>query len=233
MKAAATPWYRRIDILTFVTVIVATIPLIWLIWAYSTDNLTVNPIQAATQRTGKFALIFLMLTLAVTPIHTLTGYRNVIKLRRTLGLFTFLYAATHFLLFIGLDYRLDWGLIYQEVLTKRYILVGLGAFLILVPLAITSFRWWMRILGKKWKQLHRLIYLAGILVIFHYGWAKKGDLFRLSGDIWQPLAFGGLLLLLLLLRIPPVRRATSTIKNSFRHKRLKRGTAEKIQQVGP
>lgn len=167
--------------------------------------MTFNPIQAATQHTGKFALILLVLTLAVTPIHTLTGYRKIISVRRTLGLYAFLYAAIHFSIFAWLDYGLDLGLIFQEITTKRYIIVGFSTGIILLLLAITSFKWWMVKLGKNWKRLHRLVYLAGTLVILHYTWAKKGDLFRLTGDIGQPLLFGLIVLLLLILRLPWVR----------------------------
>lgn len=233
MNTALIRRIYNLDLLILIANIAPIVPLGWLIWSYLADNLTINPIQAATQWAGKFALILLMLTLAITPIHTLTGYHKIIRVRRTLGLYAFLYAAIHFTIFIGLDYGLDWELIFQEALTKRYIIVGLIALLILLALAVTSFRWWMRRLGKNWKHLHRLIYLAGILVVLHYGWAKKGDLLRLSGDILQPVAFGLLLALLLLLRLPPLRRAVSTIRNSIKFNWRQQDTPEDIQQVGP
>ena len=179
----------------------------WLLFDYFTGNLTVNPIQAATQRLGKYALFFLVASLACTPLNTVFGLRQALSVRRLLGLYAFMFAALHFSVFIGLDYRLDFRLLLEDIGTKRYVLVGLGALTILTAMAITSFRWWMKQLGKNWKRLHRLIYLAAILVIVHYAWAVKGDIFRLRGDIWQPLLFGMMVLLFLVVRIPFVRRA--------------------------
>jgi sulfoxide reductase heme-binding subunit YedZ len=198
----------------------ALAPLIWLVWAYATNNLTVNPIQAATQRSGKFAIILLVSTLAVTPLYTLTGIRQLNSIRRTLGLYAFFYVSLHFLTFIGLDYRFDWGLVIPEIFAKRYTVVGLTAGLILLPLAITSFRWWMKKMGKNWKRLHRLIYLAGVLVVLHYAWARKGDIFNLSGDILQPLLFGAIVLLLLIMRLPPVRKWVSKTRQRLLKRRL-------------
>lgn len=184
----------------------ALAPLAWLVWAYLTNNLTFNPIQAATQRTGKSAIILLVLSLAVTPMVTITGKRQLNSVRRLLGLYAFLYGAIHFAIFVGWDYGFDLGLVVPEIFAKRYTVIGLVAGLILLALAITSFKWWMKLLGKNWKRLHRLVYLAGGLVVIHYAWAKKGDILRLSGDIGQPLLFGVIVVLLLLLRLPPVRR---------------------------
>jgi sulfoxide reductase heme-binding subunit YedZ len=184
----------------------------WLAWDYLNGNLTVNPIQAATQRTGKYALVFLVLSLSCTPLNTLFGFRPAISVRRTLGLYAFLFAASHFLMFAGVDFRFDWGLLKLELVEKRYVLVGAAALTILSALALTSFRWWMKRLGKNWKRLHRLVYLASLLVIVHFAWAKKGDLLRLQGDILQPLAFGALILVLLVLRLPAARRAFSGLR---------------------
>jgi sulfoxide reductase heme-binding subunit YedZ len=178
----------------------------WLVFDALTGNLTVNPVQAATQRTGKFALIFLMLSLACTPLNSLFGWRQALTVRRALGLYAFLFAVSHFLIFSGVDFGFDLSLILAEITQRRYILVGTGTLLILTLLAITSFKWWMKRLGKNWKRLHRLVYLAGILVIVHYAWAKKGDVLRLQGDIIQPLIFGAVMVLLLLLRLPVIRK---------------------------
>lgn len=190
--------------------------LAWLAWDYLSGNLTVNPIQAATQRSGKYALILLVLSLACTPLYRLFGFRQALTVRRPLGLYAFLFAALHFGIFTGLDFGFDWNLLKIEFLERRYILVGLGALSILTPLAITSFKWWMKRLGKNWKRLHRLVYLAGPLVIIHYAWAKKGDLLRLQGDIWQPLLFGGIVLLLLVVRIPVVRRTIQRLRERIK-----------------
>jgi sulfoxide reductase heme-binding subunit YedZ len=120
-----------------------------------------------------------------------------------------MYATIHMLVFVGLDYGLSWPLIRDAILEKRYILVGALSFLMLLPLAITSFKYWMKRLGRNWTRLHRLIYLVAPLVVLHYAWAKKGDLFHLRGDILRPLAYGLIVILLLLFRLPPVRRALS------------------------
>jgi sulfoxide reductase heme-binding subunit YedZ len=187
--------------------------LVWLLFDYLTGNLTVNPIQAATQRTGFIALSFLSLSLACTPLNTVFGWRQTLKVRRILGLYAFMYAFIHFTIFIWLDYGFDWGFLKVEIINKRFVLVGAGAFLILAVLALTSFRWWMKRLGKNWKRLHKLVYLAGMLVILHYAWAKKGDLLRLSGDILGPLAFGLILGILLAVRIPAVRRSARNLRD--------------------
>ena len=199
----------------------------WLVIDYLSGNLTINPIQAATQRTGKYALIFLILSLSCTPINTLFGFRQVLGLRRWLGLYAFMFAAIHLIIFIGWDYGFDISLLKIEFLQKRYVIIGSAAFLILLPLAITSFRWWMKRLGKNWKRLHRFVYLAGGLVIIHYAWAKKGDLFRLQGDIWQPLLFGLLLIVLLVLRIPSVRKKVSSFRAQYQLKRRSMVTSSK------
>lgn len=196
-----------------------------LVWAYFTGNLTVNPIQALTQRTGKFALVFLVLSLACTPANILFGFRQALKVRRALGLYAFGFALSHLFILVGLDYGFDWSLLKLEILDKRYILVGLAAFSILLSLAVTSFRWWMKRLGKYWKWLHRLVYLAGLLVILHYAWAKKGDLFRLQGDTLQPFLFGVVVLVLLVLRLPWIRKQVVEARNRLRRRLILRSAS--------
>jgi len=199
----------RLSPLQIAVHIAAWLLLAWLAWDYTNGNLGINPIQAATQRTGRYAIIFLILSLACTPLNTLFGFRQAITARRALGLYAFGFAAVHFTIFTGLDFGFDWSLLKLEVTEKRYILVGLGALSILSALAFTSFKWWMKRLGKNWKRLHKLVYLAGVLVVVHYAWAKKGDLLRLQGDIWWPLFAGIIVLALLILRVPAVRRVAS------------------------
>lgn len=154
----------------------ALTPLVVLILDALRDNLTVNPIQDITFRTGKTALVLLVLSLAATPINTMFGFRPALKVRRALGLYAFLYVSLHFLIFIGLDYAFDQGLIYEAILEKRYALVGFAAGLVLLPLAITSTKGWMKRLGKNWKRLHRLVYLAALLAAVHYIWLVKSDI---------------------------------------------------------
>lgn len=188
--------------------IASLLPLVALILDYLADNLTANPIQAITIRTGRSALLMLILSLMCTPLNTVFGFRQALRVRRTLGLYAFTYAALHFLTFIGLDYRFDLDLILEAVFEKRYALVGFSAFLILFTLALTSTRGWMRRLGKNWKRLHRLVYLASLLVIVHNIWALKSD-------IRKPLFYGGVILLLLIFRIPAFRRGMTHIRSGF------------------
>ena len=176
----------------------AWIPLILLVFDFFAGRLSVNPIQDMEQRTGRAAITLLVLSLACTPLNTLFGWREALQRRRALGLYAFMYAAIHMLVFLGLDYTFSWLLIRDAILEKRYILVGVLSFLLLLPLAITSFKYWMKQLGRNWTRLHRLIYLIAPLVVLHYAWAKKGDLFHLRGDILRPLVYGLIVILLLL-----------------------------------
>ena len=189
----------------------ALLPLMWLIWDYFMDNLTANPIQAMTLRTGKTAIVLLVLTLAVTPINTLFGFRQVIKVRRPLGLYAFLYASIHFAIFIGLDYVYDLELILEAIFDKPFALIGFLTGLILIPLAITSTKGWMKRLGKNWRRIHWLVYAAGLLAVLHYAWSVKSD-------IRQPVAFGVVVLLLLVARIPIVRNSLSRFRWKFASK---------------
>jgi methionine sulfoxide reductase heme-binding subunit len=189
----------------------ALLPLANLLWDAWANDLTFNPIQAATLRTGKTALILLILTLACTPLNTLFGFRPALKARRTLGLYTFLYVTIHFYIFIGLDYVFDPELIKGAIFEKRYALVGFSAYMILLPLAVTSFKWWQKKLGKNWKRLHRMIYLAGLLVIVHYVWLVKSD-------IRVPLAYGAIVVMLLFLRIPRVKKAAIGLRQRLQNR---------------
>jgi sulfoxide reductase heme-binding subunit YedZ len=123
-----------------------------------------------------------------------------------------MYASLHFLTFVGLDYTFNLRMLKGAIFEKPFVLVGLGALTILVLMAITSFRWWMKLLGKNWKRLHRLVYLAAGLVIVHYSWSIKGNVLRLQGDVVRPLVFSIVVAFLLVLRIPLVRRWVSSIR---------------------
>jgi sulfoxide reductase heme-binding subunit YedZ len=185
--------------------IAAWIPLALLVFNWFTNNLTFNPIQALQLRTGKYALVLLILALACTPLNTIFGFRQAIKVRRALGLYAFMYASIHFLIFIGLDYQFDLILLQEAIFEKRYAFVGFAAGLILLVLAITSTRGWKKRLGRTWTKLHKFVYLAGILVIVHYVWLVKSD-------IRIPLLYGAVVLTLLILRIPTVRRQASKFR---------------------
>lgn len=206
---------KKISRLQIVTHIGSLTPLGLLVLNFFLDNLTADPIQAATQRTGNTAIALLALSLACTPINTLTGFSAILKLRRPLGLYAFLYAAIHLLIYVGWDYGFAWGLIFDTLTEKRFILAGSAAFVILLALALTSFKWSMRQMGKNWKRLHRLVYAAGGLVVLHYAWALKGDLLRLQGDVFMPLFYIAVLAILLVLRIPAVRMYVTKNRPQF------------------
>ncbi len=153
-----------------------------------------NPIETVTHQTGLWALRFLLLALAVTPLRRLLGWSALAPYRRTFGLFAFAYASLHALTFVGLDHFFDWGAIAEDIAERRFVTAGLTAFLLLRPLAATSTRGWMRRLGTRWVRLHRLAYLAGIAGVVHYLWLVKADL-------GPPLAYATLLAALLGVRL--------------------------------
>lgn len=197
----------------------ALVPLARLALAALTGGLTANPIQFVEQRLGDAAIALLTASLAVNPAVTLSGWHPLSRLARPLGLYAFGYAFLHFMVFIGLDFGFAWPLLWQELREKPFILLGLSTLLILAALAMTSFRWWMRRLGKNWKRVHRLVYIAGILAVIHYGLALKGDLFHLRGNELLPLLYAVLISILLAMRIPWIK------------KRLKRRSSLKIDRI--
>src|SRR4026207_785402 len=185
--------------------------LVRLIIDFFNHNLTANPIQALEQRTGRHAITLLVLSLACTPLNNIFGWRELLKRRRALGLYAFMYATIHVIIFIDLDYGLAWSLIVQTIFEKPYIVVGMLAFLLLIPLAFTSFDIWKKRLGKTWKRLHQMIYFIAPLLVLHYAWSKKGDFFSLHGDIVRPLIYGLIVIVFLIMRISPVRRALASL----------------------
>ena len=185
--------------------------LVILIYQFFTNNLTANPIQALEQRTGRHAITLLVLSLACTPLNTLFKWSEPLKRRRALGLYTFMYATIRVLIFISLDYGIAWSTIVQTVFEKPYILVGVTGFMLLIPLAFTSFDIWKKRLGKTWKRLHQLTYLIAPLIVLHYAWSKKGDFFALQGEIIRPLIYGLIVILFLIMRISPVRKALASL----------------------
>ncbi len=200
--------------------IFAWLPLLVLIWAYLTNNLTVNPVQAGTQRLGDTALVMLLLSLACTPLNTLFGLKELLRLRRPLGLYAFFYAGLHVLAYVGWDYGFHFSQVAIMLTGKPYLLFGMAALTILVPLAFTSHIYWKKYLGKAWKTLHRFIYLAAVLAVLHLSLIVKGDVFQLRGDIWKPFSAGLTLALFLLARIPPVRKVLSNVRFISRSRQL-------------
>jgi sulfoxide reductase heme-binding subunit YedZ len=195
--------FTRLQILAHLS---GLLPMAWLIGDYSLGNFSANPIQDITLRTGKTALVLLVLSLSCTPANTFFGWRQALSIRRALGLYAFGYAFIHFLIFIGLDYGFDWSLLKLEIVQKPYVWAGSVALIILSLLAITSTNAWKKRLGKGWKWLHRLVYLAAALIIVHFAWVIKGDILSLQGDILQPLLFGLVVGALLIVRTPPVKK---------------------------
>ena len=192
--------------------IIGWLPLALLIFYFFTNSLTVNPIQDIEQRLGRFAVYFLVATLAITPLYTFTGWRAVLPRRRALGLYTFFYASLHILVFLGLDYAFNLSQIIPLLYGKLYLIAGVLAFSLLLPLAVTSFDYFIRRMGRNWKRLHWLIYPAGLIVILHYAWSLKGNIFTLQGNIIQPLIWGLVILVLLILRLSPLRRWISSTR---------------------
>ena len=157
-------------------------------------DLGANPIAEAMNRLGFWTLTLLLVTLAPTPIQIVTGWKWPLRLRRMLGLVTFLYVCLHFAVYLGVDQFFDFAAIAKDIVKRKFITVGFAAFLLLIPLAITSTDRMVRRLGfARWKRLHRLIYVAAVLGVVHYVW-------RVKSDLRQPLIFAAVLALLLTIR---------------------------------
>jgi sulfoxide reductase heme-binding subunit YedZ len=153
------------------------IPLAYVAWKFVTDRLGVNPIRELEIETGLWTLRFLAITLAVTPVRRATGWNQLQKYRRMLGLFTFFYASVHLSMWAGVDFFFAWSDMWNEIVKHKYILIGMLTWLIMVPLAITSTKGWIKRLGKRWTKLHRIVYVAAITGTVHYLWAVKKDTF--------------------------------------------------------
>ena len=196
---------RKTSALQIIAHVGSWFPLAWLLWDLWRDNLGPDLIREATLRTGKAALILLILSLACTPLNIILNYKPILKLRRPLGLYSFMYASFHFAIFIGIDYFFNLSLIKEALFEKRYALAGLTAGLILLSLAITSTMGWKRRLKKNWKRLHRFVYAAGILAVVHFAWLVKQG-------VPEPWIWMGGMALLLLVRVPPVKRLALKIR---------------------
>src|SRR5512142_3147497 len=169
-------------------------------------DLTANPLQAIQQRTGRHALTLLTLSLACTPVANVTGWREPLKRSRTLGLYAFMVAFLHVLIFLDLDNGLAWDFFIQTVIQKWYIIFGMLAFLMLTPLALTSFDIWKARLGRSWKHLHRIVYIIVPIVVLLYALSVKGDIFHLRGAIAAPLNYALAITILLILRLRIIHR---------------------------
>ena len=165
------------------------------------NQLGPEPVDRIINHFGEWTLIFILLTLSMTPLKKITKSVEWIKFRRMLGLFTFFYASIHMLSYVGLDYRFDFEPLINDVLKKKFIFIGFSAWLLLIPLAVTSSEKMVRLLKQNWKKIHRLIYIIGIFGVLHYIWLSKTIFFK-------PLIFLIILVILLLFRIKITRSAS-------------------------
>jgi sulfoxide reductase heme-binding subunit YedZ len=171
------------------------VPALLLVWKGFTGDLGANPIEFITHATGDWILRFLCITLSITPLRKILQLPDLIRFRRMLGLFAFFYACVHFLTWFVLDKFFDWGEIAKDVVKRPFITAGFTAFVLLIPLAVTSTTGWIRRMGgKRWQMLHRLIYVSGIAGVVHYYWLVKSD-------IRLPLMYGAIVVVLLTYRL--------------------------------
>jgi methionine sulfoxide reductase heme-binding subunit len=181
------------------------VPAAWLVFAALTDQLSANPIKDITEDTGTWALRFLLLTLGVTPFRKLTGWTEVIRYRRMLGLYAFFYGFLHFLTYAWLDQFFSIPAIVQDVYKRPFITAGFSAFVVMIPLAITSTKKWIaRLGGRRWQLLHRLTYVGAIAGVVHYLWLVKADMQR-------PLIYSFLLSIMLGFRVFGNKAAASRL----------------------
>ena len=175
------------------------IPLAWLAWDTLNDALGTDPVAQLEHRSGDWTLRLLLATLAITPLRMLTRQNWLIRYRRIFGLFAFFYASVHMSIYLIIDLGGFWSQIFAEIAKKPYITVGFAAWLMMIPLAITSTKGMIRRLGRNWQRLHRLVYLIGLCGVLHFMWLVK------SGNkiaVTEPLIYLGILIVLLALRVP-------------------------------
>ena len=170
------------------------IPFLFIFYKIYFNKLGPEPVKEITHFTGEWTLIFICLTLSMTPLKRLTNLTVWVSFRRILGLFVFFYASLHLLTYIGIDYRFNWMPILNDVFKKKYIFIGFAAWVLLIPLAITSSQKMIKLLKNNWKRLHRLIYIIAIFGSLHYIWLSKTIFFK-------PLIYLVIILVLLALRI--------------------------------
>jgi sulfoxide reductase heme-binding subunit YedZ len=181
--------------------LLSLLPLARLIWLGAYEDLGANPIEFITRSTGTWALVFLCITLAMTPLRSITRLAIWIKLRRMLGLFCFFYACLHFSIWFWLDQGLDLQSMWSDVVKRPFITMGFLTLVLLTPLALTSNQWAVRQLGKRWTLLHKLVYLIACTAILHYWWHKAG-----KNDVEIVSIYGAVIFLLLVCRLPWIKR---------------------------
>ncbi|KQQ91571.1 sulfite oxidase heme-binding subunit YedZ [Massilia sp. Leaf139] len=193
---AANPSPKQVTLIKCAVFVAALLPFLWGAWQVFAGSL-VEPLEFITHETGDWALYLLCITLAVTPLRRLTGWNWLVKLRRMLGLFTFFYALLHFIAFFWFDHFFDLAAMLRDVAKRPFILVGFTAFVLLIPLAVTSTNAMIKRLGgKRWQWLHRLIYLVAPLAVLHFWWMKAA-----KNNLAQPALFAAIVIVLLGLRL--------------------------------
>jgi sulfoxide reductase heme-binding subunit YedZ len=203
---AFNPTPRQLGAIKAGVFALALLPLARIVYMVGTGE-AVEPVEYVTRGTGDWALYFLCLTLTVTPLRKLSGWHWLLKLRRMLGLYSFFYAALHFLTFLWAEHGFILAEMWKDVLKRPFITVGFIAFVLLIPLAATSTNGMIRRLGgKRWQMLHRLIYVIAPLGILHFWWMKAG-----KNDFAEPILFGAIVALLLLARVVPLGRRQSRL----------------------
>ncbi|WP_082113647.1 sulfite oxidase heme-binding subunit YedZ [Chromobacterium vaccinii] len=193
MKLPASSADRRLSIGKVLLFIACLLPLSRAAWIVLSGE-AVNPVEFITRSTGTWTLVWLLATLAMTPLRRLSGQAWPLKCRRMLGLFAFFYASLHFTTYVWLDQFFDWHHILKDIAKRPFITVGFAAIVLMSPLALTSTQGWMRRLKRNWGKLHRLVYPVAILAVTHYWWLVKKD-------ITQPLIYAAVLAALLGLRL--------------------------------
>jgi len=183
-------------------------PFLHLLWRIYRNDLTANPIEFITHKTGDWTLRFVLITLAITPLRTFLNQPQLIRFRRMLGLFAFFYGCAHFATWFWLDKQFDIHEMWDDIVKRRFITVGMTGLLLMLPLAVTSTAGWVRRLGfRRWQFLHRLIYFTALAGVFHYYWLVKSD-------IRPPLRYAAILALLLLCRFIIFIRKKSSARTS-------------------
>jgi methionine sulfoxide reductase heme-binding subunit len=187
-----------------VVFVLALAPALWLLFRTVTGRLSANPIEDLTLVTGVWALRLLLVTLAITPLRRLTGWNRIIQYRRMLGLFAFAYATVHLLIYVILDQGLAFEYILPDIVKRPYITAGMTAFVLMIPLAVTSTRGWIRRLGRRWQLLHRLVYVSAIAACLHFLWKVK---VVVGEPVYYALILAALLGFRLLWRLRPASKA--------------------------
>ena len=182
--------------------VVCLIPFLSLVGALFNDGLGANPVEKLTHETGEWTLRLLLITLAVSPLRQWTGQANFGRFRRMLGLYAFFYCSCHFLIWLVFDHSLDAADMLEDILERPYITLGFSAFMLMIPLAVTSNQAMIRRLGKRWKKLHQVVYVIIVLAVLHFLWQVKAD-------YMEPIIYSIIMLVLMLHRIDPIKRLSA------------------------